>query len=269
MVSQMVALSDNPPAQHERTLVLVKAVPRPSKTYQETVCCAGITENGEWRRIFPVRFRHLTGNQQFRRWQWLGYRWRSPRDDRRVESRRIEEDSIVPGKILPVQERVRFLESVLRKSSAEAEACGESLALIEPRTIRVRIRAKSAAAIEAEKTRYREAARQQSLIDAALVEIEPCPYAVQIPFVDQDGRQHAPLCEDWETSAAFFNLRRRMSDQAVIQHLEHAYTDRSDGRRIFLALGTVKRRPKQWLLLGIIRLRPAATDVSGQAELDL
>ncbi len=204
----------------ERTLVLVKAVPRPSKTYQETVCCAGVTEAGEWRRLFPVRFRQLAEGKQFRRWQWVEYRWQRPRDDRRKESRRVEEDSIWPSDTLPPGLRLSFLTRLLRASTAHAATQEESLALIEPRDLRLRFRKKTAGMMDAERQRYRDAARQGSLLDEALAQMEPCPYAVQVPFVDQEGGEHAPLCEDWETTAAFYRLRQRMSDEAIKQHLE-------------------------------------------------
>lgn len=254
----------------ERTLVLVKAVPRPSKTYQETVCCAGVTEAGEWRRLFPVRFRQLAEGKQFRRWQWIDYRWQRPRDDRRKESRRVEEDSIWPMDILPLGQRLSLLTRLLRTSTNHASAQEESLALIEPRDLRLRFRKKTPGMMEAERQRYREAARQGSLLDEALAHMEPCPYAVQVPFVDQEGGEHAPLCEDWETTAAFYRLRQRMSDEAIKQHLEATYTDRSRGKRVFLAMGTVKRRPTQWLLLGVLRVTsPAPSDPERQGKLAL
>lgn len=37
----------------ERLLVLAKAAPEASKKYEELICVAGITEKGEWRRIYP------------------------------------------------------------------------------------------------------------------------------------------------------------------------------------------------------------------------
>ena len=248
----------------ERTLILVKAIPRASKTYQETVCCAGVTAEKKWRRLFPVRFRQLADQQQFRRWQWLDYSWRRPRDDTRHESRRVEEDSIIAGDTLPSRDRLQFLLPLLRTSTLEAIARGESLAIIEPRDLRLKARAKRPVDIEAERTRYRAAAMQGLLFDAALAEMQPCPYAIQVPFVDQDGVPHAPLCEDWETSATFFNLRKRMGDTDIIAHLERAYTDRGGGRRVFLAMGTVKRRPRQWLLLGIIRIAAELPSAQGR-----
>lgn len=38
----------------EKLLVLAKTYPTISKTYEHLVCIAGITEDGEWRRIYPV-----------------------------------------------------------------------------------------------------------------------------------------------------------------------------------------------------------------------
>ena len=39
----------------EEVVIIVKAVPQPSKRYGEMVCCAGVTRQGEWRRLYPIR----------------------------------------------------------------------------------------------------------------------------------------------------------------------------------------------------------------------
>jgi len=51
-----------------RLLITVKTYPSPSVKYEETVCCAGITENQEWVRLYPVRYRDLPSDQQFRKY---------------------------------------------------------------------------------------------------------------------------------------------------------------------------------------------------------
>ncbi|MDE1768833.1 MAG: hypothetical protein KGH67_04430 [Candidatus Micrarchaeota archaeon] len=38
----------------EKLLVLAKAAPEISSKYEHLVCVAGITESGEWRRIYPI-----------------------------------------------------------------------------------------------------------------------------------------------------------------------------------------------------------------------
>jgi len=37
-------------------LILVKTYPIPSKNYLETVCTAGVTDIGEWIRLYPVSY---------------------------------------------------------------------------------------------------------------------------------------------------------------------------------------------------------------------
>jgi hypothetical protein len=156
---------------------------------------------------------------------------------------------------------------LLRGSTREAAARGESLALVEPRDLVLRARRKKPDFVEAERRTYRDAARQGSFLDKTLAGLEPCPYAVQIAFTDQEGVRHAPQCGDWETTATFFNLRRSMSDDEVVAHLVRAYTESRPGRRVLLAMGTVARRPRQWLLLGVLRVAEAPTPGSGQLSL--
>lgn len=57
----------------ERALVLVKAYPQPSQKYEETVCCAGITAQGEFVRIYPVRYRRLPPAKRFERWDIIEF----------------------------------------------------------------------------------------------------------------------------------------------------------------------------------------------------
>ena len=41
----------------ERVLIIVKTYPTLSRKYGETVCTAGLREDGSWMRIYPVPFR--------------------------------------------------------------------------------------------------------------------------------------------------------------------------------------------------------------------
>lgn len=43
----------------ERVLITVKTYPTLSRKYGETVCTAGVREDGSWVRIYPVPFRRL------------------------------------------------------------------------------------------------------------------------------------------------------------------------------------------------------------------
>jgi hypothetical protein len=55
------------------TNVLITAMtyPLPSQSCQEVVCTAGITEAGEWVRLYPVDYRYQPKERQFHKYQWV------------------------------------------------------------------------------------------------------------------------------------------------------------------------------------------------------
>ena len=55
----------------ERILVTVKTYPTLSKRYGETVCTAGVREDGTWIRLYPVPFRRLKEAQQYKKFDWI------------------------------------------------------------------------------------------------------------------------------------------------------------------------------------------------------
>ena len=117
-----------------RVSILVKALPQRSAKHGETVCCAGVTPDGEFKRLFPIRFRHLSDDSSFKRWGWVSFKYRLPTRDRRPESCHVMEDTIkVDGK-MPRKDRALFLNRLVSGSAAAAAAEGKSLALVRPRT---------------------------------------------------------------------------------------------------------------------------------------
>lgn len=241
-----------PGEQLEEVFVLVKALPHPSVKHGETVCCAGVTTSSEWRRLFPVRFRQLKENK-FQRWQRLRYRWRKPTNDGRGESRHVFEDTFEIGSELPKRERPRLLAPLVRKSVKEAIVKGESLALVRPKEFKFSWKEKSKKKIAEERATYEAAGQQKSLLDDALTKLEPCPFEFRVSFHDETGL-HKHACEDWETTAAFWNLSRRGGQDYALGHLDRMYNHEYQENGMVLALGNMAARPQTWLLLGILRL---------------
>lgn len=54
-----------------KVLITVMTYPHPSRGYQELVCTAGVTESGEWIRLYPVDYRYREQHQQFKKYQWI------------------------------------------------------------------------------------------------------------------------------------------------------------------------------------------------------
>lgn len=232
----------------------MKAIPRPSVKYGEVVCCAGVTLDRQWRRLFPVRFRMLRENK-FDRWQWVSYRSRGPRADKRAESRHVYEDTITPKHKMKESERPDFLQPLIMPSAKEAAENGHSLALVRPQNVRFTWRKKDDRTLERERNEMQKAVRQGELWDEELKAFQPTPYHFLLRFKDQNG-WHNHTCGDWETVATLYRQSRKYSEDAALQHLNKMYNQQYPDKGMALALGTMAKKPKIWLLLGVIRLDP-------------
>ena len=112
-------------------IVLIKAAPQVSQKNGETVCCAVIDLKGDWLRLYPVSFRHLDDAQKFGRWHRVRFNWSLPKDDQRLESRRIDQRTLSVVGELPKRERQDFLASRIVTSLEKEREVGRSLALLK------------------------------------------------------------------------------------------------------------------------------------------
>jgi hypothetical protein len=78
--------------ENKKILITVKTYPTPSRKSIEASCTAGITENGEWIRLFPLPFRYLEYGKQFSKYQWIEARV-TKASDPRPESFKIDIES--------------------------------------------------------------------------------------------------------------------------------------------------------------------------------
>jgi len=236
-----------------RVTILVKALPQPSKRYSETVCCAGLTSIGEWERLFPIRFRHLHGEQSFKRWDIVEYSYRAPTSDRRQESRHVFEDTIkVVGRVTKSSEKSSLLSAAITKSEKEAAKRGQSLALIEPKNIHFKVKRLSIDEIARVKQSFKNVSRQFSLFDEELAEFNPSPYEFKMSFVDGSGK-HEKKCGDWEVHAMFLNFSKKYGEKEALERMEHIFCVEYPKKGVMFALGNMQKRPNIWQLLGIIR----------------
>ena len=58
-------------AERTRVLITVMTYPHPSKQHEELVCTAGVTEDREWVRLYPIDYRYRPRRQQFHKYQWV------------------------------------------------------------------------------------------------------------------------------------------------------------------------------------------------------
>src|SRR3990172_5700366 len=78
----------------KKCLIVVRTYPSPATSGNEVSCTAAITEDGKWLRLFPVPYRFLSEDQKFRKYDWIKCLVTKARADNRLESFRLQENSI-------------------------------------------------------------------------------------------------------------------------------------------------------------------------------
>ncbi len=243
--------------QNCRVFILVKALPQRSATHGETVCCAGVTPYGEFRRLYPIRFRHLKEGAAFKRWDLVDFQFRRPTSDSRSESCHVMEDTITVTGSMRKQDRSTFLNPLVLPSVSAAADAGRSLALIRPFNTRFYHKQKPQDQIAAERRTYEEAARQISFFDSELAALEPSPYEFRFKFDDAQGR-HDYANADWEAHAMFFYGRMRHgSDEATLDWMSQTFNEHYRDKGMLFCVGNLAKRPQTWQLLGVLRVDPS------------
>jgi len=111
-----------------RVLITVKASPQPSKQYGDTVCVAGIRIDGgraEWIRLYPLPFRWIGVEKQFKKFDLIDVEVRRATGDTRPESYRPDIDTIaVRGHLDDWKERQPIMSKVPRTTTCALSAAG-------------------------------------------------------------------------------------------------------------------------------------------------
>jgi hypothetical protein len=257
----------------KRVFVLVKAYPQPSNKYDETVCCAGIAETGEFVRLYPVRFRQLRKEARFERYDLIEVEGERPRDDHRPESFHVNEDSIKiirRGRDMKADSKPRLwlphvAESLdsLRASNRERNV---SLGIVRPDEGSVRFSWESLAK-QGDEDRAISAslAHQTSLIEEPLKPLAPADFAFKYAYTS-NGHKSKGQIHDWEVQAAYIQYKRRYGDDALSK-LKHQYQEEMPRYNLHLFLGTMKAHPAQFIIVGLLRTAADVAAIEAQPQL--
>lgn len=247
----------------EEVIVLVKAIPQVGVKHGETVCSAGITRDFKWRRLYPIRFRHLGNDSKFVRWQFVKYKAVRPTHDARSESRHVYEDKLTPGAIIDSdKERAELIDRVTMPSAKHAAELGHSLTVVRPKSLKFSIKPMNSSDYDALCRGYESAGQQASFIDKELKAFKPPKFDFRVQYEDSTGGKHNHDCGDWETVAAFTKWCAKYGEDKAIKDLTERYNNEYQTKGMVLALGTLAKRPQVWTLLGMIR-----ADVAKQTSL--
>ena len=256
-------MAQDGPWQDLRVLIAVKTYPQPSEKHLETVCTAGVTEEGRWVRLYPIPFRMLESDQQYSKWVWVRARARRRGKDPRPESFKVDVDSIRverPTGSLNVlwAGRCRLLLPTVSPSleaiQARRERDGTSLGLFRPARIEgLRI-------VPDPDHRETQAKinrlRQRSGIPGIVGQSSPLqalPVKFEYSFSCQDAacRGHTMCLFDWEIAQAWRKWRRNYPEKELPDKLRETWIHRLfEDRRGHFIVGTLQAHPTTFTLIG-------------------
>jgi hypothetical protein len=235
-------------------VIIIKAAPQVSTKHGETVCCAGIDLEGHWLRLYPVSFRHLDDGQKFARWDRVRFRWSLPKDDRRIESRRMDQESLEITGVLPRKERETFLEPLIVTSLDRERREGRSLALLRAEIVEFFYEKKSDGDIAEETAKFKALHNQHDLFNTKpLIPYRPAPYRFKYRYITDDGPREG-TCQDWEIEATFFGWSRRYEEEGALERICQRWGEEYPEKGMVLAMGTHSLYPDVWLINGVVRL---------------
>lgn len=232
----------------------MKAAPQVGRRHGETVCCAGIDLYGNWLRLYPVSFRKLEHSQRFGRWDRIRFNWRLPKDDKRVESRRVDQDSIEIVGELKASERSNFLAKSVVTSLVRERESGRSFALLKPlEVISFRYQRKDKAEIDEEKKVFDIIRAQTDLFSKEVVRAhKPCPYVFKYRYRTDDGIREG-TCQDWEIEATLHKWSHLYGEQKALNEMQRVFGEEYPNKGLMLAMGTHSLHPDTWLINGVVR----------------
>ena len=197
--------------EYERILVTVRTYPTPSTAYRETVCVGGITEGGEWRRLYPVPLRRLPQEQQFRTWDAIQVGVR-PARDKRPESRSPQLPTLrIVDRLKPWRARCEWVQRTCFPSLNALIEAGRSLGPVSV----AEVLELTALPSEDRWDNKRKAKLEQMMLFDKALPLEKVPLEFRFKWRDSDDEEHDSLVISWEMAETWRKFRRRYADPIV------------------------------------------------------
>lgn len=243
-------------------LVTIKAYPAISGTYGEVICVAGVrldTPEPHFVRFFPVRFRDLPYDQQFKKYQVIRLRACQHSTDRRAESWRPDPDSIRLGQFLPSggtwPARRRWLDPLVGPTMCElvrgrkgGNNLAPSLGLVRP----ARVTSVTASAAKDLSAAQEAMLNQGSLFSAPRdLELPPHTFRYRWECEDPDCSGHHQKIADWEIGQAYRAWQGRGLDP--VEAIRHKWLAElcAESRDTHFFVGDQHLWPGKFLVLGV------------------
>jgi len=246
----------------KKVLITVMTYPLPSRSYVETVCTAGITEDGEWIRLYPIDYRYLDKAKLFHKYQWIEIELgpKGNEKDNRLESRRPKVESIrLLGEPLSTKDnwkqRKKYIDKLPVYTVNQLKELHNqnktSLGVVKPTEF---LDVKIESAKPNWKPQQEMALKQFRLFGQQPKPLTKIPFKFSYVFKCHDNEKpHNAMIEDWELGVLFLKETVRLeNEKKAAESVRHKYLNDlcSPKKDTRLFMGTTFPY-NSWVVLGV------------------
>lgn len=257
----------------EKILITVKTYPTLSSAYDETVCTAGLLEDGTWIRIYPIPLRKLDEFQRYKKFDWVEVGVERNLKDHRPESHKKLSDIKIIGNIDTSTGWLKRNELVLDTGNVYTsfqkiidDNKGKnhvSLATFKPnKVLDVTVEEEPDRNWDLGKLRALEEKSKQIDMFSGSTDcfkvVRKLPYKFRYVFTDESNKERRLLITDWELGALFWNsMRKHQCETKAITDVRNKYLkDLVLDRNVHFFVGTTlewdkKNAPNPFTIIGV------------------
>ncbi len=243
--------------------VLVKTYPNLSKKYEELVCVAGVDNEGNWMRIYPVPYRDLRDDQKFVIFQDVNFACLKASNDPRPESHKVDYDSIVLGEVHKSTGKGLNDRKIIVDRAFAGSMCDllekqrndkTSLGIIKPLSLIDFIIA-PVSGDEKWDSEVVLRASQNSLFNPDRLPLEEPKYSFKYKYrcANKECATHTQSITSWEIQEAYRKWRNDKGEQRALEMIREKWADQMWGetKDTHLFVGNHHKNPQGFLVLGV------------------
>lgn len=236
-------------------MFLVKTYPQPSSKYQTLVCSAGLTEDGRWFRLYPLKFEQFIGDSKLNKFDIIRLRLEKNLSDQRKESYKVIEvvETLEKGPSISWERRDNWIKKGMRSRSIEDldieyRRDFTSMGIIKPQKIMDLVSMEPVS----EKDIIISRDVQLTLFGERVFSIDEIDNTFRYIFSCDGKCHHEIMCEDWELLQAYRSYSSRYDGPEITwRKLRERFFDLLVKERdLHFIVGTHSRFPT-WMIIGL------------------
>lgn len=233
--------------EQERILITVRTYPTLSTKYIETVCTGGITDTGQWRRLYPVPLRYLEKDQQYGTYDVVQVEV-DPGKDGRPETRRPHNPSLrVVDHLKSWQARRDWIDRTIFPSLEAMQAADKTLAPVRVRQV---LEFTATPCGSQWTLKQQELLKQQGLFEERHP-LEKIPFEFRFRWVDGADAEHTSQIFAWEFGETWRQYRHKYKDPIEVMRDKWLTDLCGPKREVSFYMGNLAAHRKVFVVCGM------------------